>query len=73
MISVIDGDNQMMSAIFRSVVGVMSEDMWQITVQLTPYLNWKLDTLMQGPTLRMTTSIPLWMTNERLRYVKSGT
>ena len=63
----------MMSAIFRSVVGVISEGMWRITVQLTSYLNWKLDTLMQGPILRTMTSIPLWMTNERLRYVKSGT
>ena len=63
----------MMSAIFRSVVGAMSKDMWQITVQSTPYLNHKLDTLMLGPTQRMTTSIPLWMMNERLGYVESGT
>ena len=39
VISVINGDILMMSAIFRSVVGVMNKDMWQITVQSTLYLN----------------------------------
>ena len=72
MISVIDGDILMTSAIFRSVVGVMNEDMWQITVQLTPYLSQKLDTLMLDPTWRMMTSILLWMMNEKLRYVEPG-
>ena len=69
VISVINGDIPMTSAIFRSVVGVMNKDMWQITVQSTLYLNWKLDTLMLGPTWRTMTSIPLWMMNERLRHV----
>ena len=73
VISVVDGDIQTMSAIFRSVVDVMSKGMWEMTVQSTPYLNQKLTTLMLGPTRKTTTSIPLWMTSEKLRYVESGT
>ena len=61
-----------MSAIFGSVVNAMNEGMWQITVQSTPYLSQRLDTLMQDPTQRMMIPIPLWMTNERLRYVEPG-
>ena len=70
VISVINGDILMISAIFGSVEGVMNEDMWWITVQSTPYPNLKLNTLMLGPTWRMMTSIPLWMMTERLRYVE---
>ena len=72
MISVIDGDIPMTFAIFGSVVDAMSKDMWWITVQSIPYLSQKLDTLMLGPTQRMTISTPLWMMNEGLRYVEPG-
>ena len=60
-----------MSATFGSVPDVMREDMW-ITVQSTLYSNQKLEALMPDPTLRMTTSIPLWLTSEKLRYVEPG-
>ena len=62
----------MMSAIFRSVEGAMNEDMWQIIVQLTPYSIQKLGALMLDPTQKTMTSIPLWMTTKRLRYVEPG-
>ena len=62
----------MMSAIFESVEGAMNKDMWQITVQSTPCLSQMLNTLIPDHTWRTMTSIPLWMTTERLRYVKPG-
>ena len=48
----------------------MNRDMWWIIVQSTPYLSQKLDTLMLDPTWKTLTSIPLWMTNKRLRYIE---
>ena len=50
----------------------MNKDMWQITVQLTSYPSQKLEVLMLDPTWRTMSSIPLWMMNERLRYVEPG-
>ena len=72
MITVIDEDTLTMSAIFRSVPNAMREDTWQITVQCIFYSHLKLKALMPDPTQRTITSIPLWMTNERLRYVEPG-
>ena len=73
VISVIDGDIPTMFAILESVPDVMMrEGMWQITVQLIPHVSWKLEASMLNPTQRTTTSIPLWITNERLRNVEPG-
>ena len=72
VISVIDGDILTIYATFKSVEDVMAKGMWWITVQLTPYLNQQLTTLMEDPTWRMMISTPLWMMNERLRYVEPG-
>ena len=72
MISVIDGDILTTYATFASVEDVMAKDMWQIVAQSTPCLNQQLTALMEGPTLRMMISTPLWMMNERLRYVEPG-
>ena len=72
VISVIDGDIPTMYATFDSVKDVMAKDMWQITVQLTPCLSQQLAVFMGEPTWRMMISTPLWMMNERLRYVEPG-
>ena len=72
MTFVIDGDILMTYAIFRFVIDVTNEDMWQITVQSTPYPSQKLATLTQGLTWKTMTSISLWMMNERLRNVEPG-
>ena len=72
VISVIDGDILTMCATFKSVEDVMAKDMWQIIVQSTPCLNQQLAAFMEGPTWRTTISTPLWMMNERLRYVEPG-
>ena len=70
VISVIDGDIPTTYAIFKSVVDVMSQGMWQITVQSTLCLGQKLATLMHVPTQRTMISTPLWMMNKQLRYVE---
>ena len=72
VISVIDGNIPTMSAIFGPVPNAIKENMWWIIVQSTPYPSQKLETLMLDSTQRMMTSIPLWMMNERLRYVEPG-
>ena len=72
VISVIDGNILTTYAIFRSVAEVMNEDMWWITVQSILYPSWRLKALIPDHIWRMMTSIPLWMTNERLKYVEPG-
>ena len=72
MISVTGGDILMKYAIFGSVEDVMPPDMWSITAQSTRLPNWKLATLMGGPTLMMTTSTPSWMTTREMVCVEPG-
>ena len=72
VISVIDGDTLTTSAIFGSVEDVTPWDMWSITVQSTPLSNHTLNALTMGPTLTMTTSIPLWTMTKELRYIEPG-
>ena len=72
VISVIDGDIPTMYATFKSMEDVMAKGMWWITIQSTLCLNQQLTALMGEPTWRMTISTPLWMMNERLRYVEPG-
>ena len=72
VISVADGDTLMTSAIFGSVEDVTPWDMWSITVQSIPLPNHILNTLTMEPIPTMTTSIPLWMTTEKLRHIEPG-
>ena len=72
VISVADGDTLMTSATFESVENVTPQDMWSITVQLTPLPNQVLKALTMGHTLMTTTSTPLWMTTERIRHIEPG-
>ena len=56
----------------RAVEDVMPRDMWSITVQSISLPNQMLAALTAGHTPMMTTSTPLWMTTEEVRYIKPG-
>ena len=72
VISVIDGDTQTRSAIFRSVEDAMPQGMWLITAQSIHLPNPKLTILMEELILTTTTSTPLWMTTRELMCIKPG-
>ena len=72
VISVTDGDTLMRYAIFGSVEGVTSKDMWSITVQSTHLSNQKLVALMEGLTPTTMISTPLWMITKGMVCVKPG-
>ena len=66
MVSVINGDILMMSAIFGSVEDAMPRDMWSVTAQSIHLSNQSLAALMVGLTQTITTSTPLWMTTREI-------
>ena len=59
-------------ATFKSVEDVMPQDMWSITAQSTCLPNQRFATLMEGPTLMMMTSTPLWMITKEMVCVEPG-
>ena len=72
VISVINGNTLMRYATFRSAEDAITWATWSITVLLTHLMNQMLDQLMGESTRMMTTSIPLWRTTRRVRYVEPG-
>ena len=73
VISVLDGDIPMISAIFESVEDVMPWGMWLITAQSIRLPSQMLTVLMEEPTWMTMTSTPLWMTTREIGCIESGT
>ena len=73
VISVVDGDTLMTFATFRSVEDATPWGMWSITAQSIHLPSQMFATLMEEPTLTMTTSTPLWMTTKGMVHIKPGT
>ena len=72
VISVTDGDIPTTFATFRSVEDVTPRGMWSITAQSIHLSSWTFATLMEGPTLTMMTSTPLWMTTRGMVHIEPG-